>query len=223
MSQVDRRTFLEQLALAAGALVLAPIATACGGSEASSSSTTTPEDGPLAVPTTRPEGWDPLAFNRARGNAGAIPASYLPSINGQDGDANHLGKHLPYTPALDRSVIPSGFLALMWGDPAKGHAKHPNAVRNETNDGEGHWYDRIAVRKAVASDTEEVESSYPEWPGATGTGSYAVFGGGDITEDAGKNTIYLARLPRDVRSGDLVRVHAHCLTHGEYVDFVVVP
>ena len=45
-------------------------------------------------------------------------------------------------------AVRAGMIALMWGDPAKGHAKHPNAVRNETNNGEGHWYDRIAVRKA---------------------------------------------------------------------------
>lgn len=227
MTQIDRRSFLENLALMTSALVLAPIASACGGDDTSSQTTgsqsTAGADDPLAVPRTRPADWDPIAFNRTRGNAGAIPESYRPDINAPEGATQALGKHLPYVPSLPDGTVPSGFIALMWGDPSKGHAKHPNAVRNETNNNEGHWYDTITLRKAVEDQAETMESTYPEWPAAEGTGRYAVLGGGDITGDAGKNTVYLARLPSDVRSGDLVRVHAHCLTHGEYVDFVLVP
>jgi hypothetical protein len=71
----------------------------------------------------------------------------------------------------------------------------------------------------------ELESRYSEWPGISpdDNGAYAVFGGGEITDDAGKNTIYLAALPPGVVSGDTVRIWAHCLTHGEYVDFITVP
>lgn len=226
MSLIDRRTFLERLALASSALVLAPVATACGGDDETTPATTQTTSGgddPLAIPLSRPNDWDPIAFNRARGNAGAIPESYLPSINGPDGPAQHLGKHLPYLPTIDPSFVPVGFIALMWGDPSKGHARHPNAVRNESNQFEGHWYDSIAIRKATDGEAQTMESTYPEWPSVTGTGAYAVFGGGDLEEDSGKNTIYLARLPPDVRSGDLVRIHAHCLTHGQYVDFLVIP
>ena len=74
--------------------------------------------------------------------------------------------------------------------------------------------------KATEGEAITQRSVYPEWPGGEG---YAVLGGGDITADAGKNTVYLAALPSDVRPGDLVRIHANCLTHGEYVDFLVVP
>jgi hypothetical protein len=172
-----------------------------------------------------PEAWDAVAWNRVRGNAGAIPDTYLPDINGPDGDAQHLGKHLPWVPA-DIAASTPGMLPILWGDPEKGHARHPNAVRAEANGWEGHWYNWIRVRKAAeGDDVEELESRYSDWPGTApeDTGAYAVFGDGDITEDGGKNTIYLAALPSDVRSGDLVRIWAHCLTHGEYVDFVRVP
>jgi hypothetical protein len=228
MKRLDRRSFLENLTATAAAFVLAPVATACSGDDSSASTTTTTTttsgaDDPLAIPRTKPAAWDPIAFNRERGNAGAIPESYRADINGPDGPMKHLGKHLPYVPAVDRSAVPAGFIALMWGDPSVGHAKHPNAVRNESNHNEGHWYDTITIRKAVEGPAAEMESTYPEWPTATGNGAYASLGGGPITADDGKNTIYLARLPDDVRSGDLVRIHAHCLTHGEYVDFLTVP
>ena len=66
---------------------------------------------------------------------------------------------------------------------------------------------------------------YASWPagGEGDAGGYAVLGGGDITADGGRDTVYLARLPADVKPGDTVRVHAHCLYHGEYVDFVQLP
>lgn len=218
--KTDRRAFLRTLATAAGAVVLVPAVSACGGASA------TP-DGPSAapsIPKARPSGWDPLAFNRTRGNAGAIPDSYLTDINGPDGDVQHLGKHLPWTPDVDAALVPAGFVAIMWGDPDAGYARHPNAPRTDDNP-EGHWYDWIRVRKATDGEAAELESVYTDWPGTApdDTGAYAVFGDGDITDDAGKNTIYLAALPDDVQSGDVVRVYAHCLTHGEYVDFVEIP
>ena len=113
----------------------------------------------------------------------------------------------------------------MWGDTSKGYARHPNAARSEANNQQGHWYDWIRIRKAVEGETEELQSNYSDWPGTapSDNGAYAVFGGGDITADSGKNTIYLAALPEGVKSGDRVRVWAHCLTHGEYVDFLTVP
>jgi hypothetical protein len=112
----------------------------------------------------------------------------------------------------------------MWGDPAKGHAKHPNAPRSESNP-EGHWYNWIKIRKATDGDAQEIESRFSNWPTTepTDNGRYAAFEGTDPAADAGKNTVYLVALPPDVRPGDTVRVHAHCLTHGEYVDFVTVP
>ncbi len=235
-----RRTFLTQLSRATGAVVLMPAVARCGGATAATPTSLPTAAAPVVadvelaaevgenlasgVPMTMPENWDPIDFNRVRGNAGAIPESYRGSINGPDGETGHLGKHLPYIPALETETVPEGFVALMWGDPDKGYTRHPNAVRGEANNNEGHWYDSIRLRKATSDEAEEAESTYAEWPGTTedSTGAYAVFGGGDITDDSGKNTIYLAALPSDVVAGDWVRVHAHCLTHGEYVDFVQV-
>lgn len=219
---LDRRAFLRTLATAAGAVVLVPAVSRCGGTQ------TTGDGGvggdPMAVPMVQPAGWDPIAYNKTRGNAGAIPNSYLPSINGPDGPKSHLGKHLPYTVELPKESAMGGFLALMWGDPSKGHAKHPNAVRNASNNNEGHWYDWIKVRKAVEGPAEELQSTFSDWPGIgpNDSGAYAVFGDGQLTDDKGKNTIYLAALPKDVKQGDRVRIWAHCLTHGEYVDFLTV-
>ncbi|MBC7172612.1 MAG: hypothetical protein H5U40_09310, partial [Polyangiaceae bacterium] len=101
-------------------------------------------------------------------------------------------------------------------------ARHPNAAPGPDNGGEGHWYNWIRVRKATEDESLEQESSYPLWPGGASEG-YAVSDGGDITADGGKNTVYLVALPADVSPGDLVRIHAHCLTHGEYVDFITLP
>ena len=139
-------------------------------------------------------------------------------------DAKHLGKHLPFQPKVDAAMVPDGFLAIMWGDPDKGHARHPNAVPGPDNNNEGHWYNWIKVRKAGDDEAEELESSYTSWPTAGGedTGKYAAFGGGDIAADGGKNTIYLAGLPKDLKAGDTIRIWAHCLTHGEYVDFLTL-
>lgn len=175
------------------------------------------------VPVTQPDDWDPITFNRVRGNAGAIPQSYLDDINGPDGEQKHLGKHLPFIPVLDPALVPTGYMAIMWGDPEKGYARHPNAPKTEDNP-DGHWYDWIKVRKAVDGKAEELQSVYSDWPGTTESdnGAYAVFGGGEITAESGKNTVYLCKLPDGLQKGDTVRIWAHCLTHGEYVDFIQV-
>jgi hypothetical protein len=224
------------LAVATGALVLLP---ACGGSEttppaedAAGSPTETTEAGsgsapaadPLEVPTTPPAGWDPIAFNKERGNAGAIPEGYLDDVNGPDGELKHLGKHLPYVPKVDAALVPEGYLALMWGDPDKGHAMHPNAQVGAEAYPKGHFYDWVRVRKAVADEADEVETRFAGWPepGEAASGRYAVLGGGGITDNGGKNTIYLVKLPADVKPGDAVRIHAHCHYHGEYVDFLAL-
>ncbi|MDQ7007528.1 MAG: hypothetical protein Q9Q40_09860 [Acidobacteriota bacterium] len=229
MNHPDRRIFLKRLATLAGGVVLVPVVTSCssgpsGGEEQAPAAPATTGPALPEVPLVRPTEWDPIAYNRERGNAGAIPPSYLPKINGPDGVTGHLGKHLPYVPEVDASLVPAGYVALMWGDPAKGYVRHPQAVRSEANNMEGHWYNWIRIRKAVDGEAEELQSRYSDWPGTAegDNGAYAVFGDGEITADSGKNTIYLAALPGDVQPGDTVRIHAHCLTHGEYVDFLTL-
>jgi len=219
-----RRTFLKNLAVAAGGVVLLPLVTGCPGVKTDPIDDASPAapEAPEAVPTTKPEGWDPIAYNKARGNAGKIPETYHASINGPDGDAKHLGKHLPYVPEVDAALVPEGFVAIMWGDPKKGHAKHPNAAKSDANK-EGHWYNWIEVRKATAEAAAE-KSEYPTWP-ATGdikAAGYLVEGDKPMDAEKGIHTIYLAKLPGDVKKGDTVRIWAHCLTHGEYVDFLTV-
>lgn len=217
----DRRSFLQRLALSTGSVILMPAVSRCAAPQQGASAEAVPD--PTEPVRTEPAGWDPIAYNRDRGNAGFIPATYQAAINAESGPVEALGKHLPYVPAL--SSVPAGFIPLMWGDPAKGHARHPNAVKSEANNHLGHWYDWIKIRKAEEGTTEELQSSYSDWPGTnpSDTGAYAVFGEGDITADSGKNTIYLAALPAGVKSGDRVRIWAHCLTHGQYVDFLTVP
>jgi hypothetical protein len=230
-----RRDLIELLAAAAGASVLAPLAVGCGASGGSGAGTTSDTTGgeaprtsteadPLAVPTTRPEGWDAIAFNRARGNAGAIPEDYRDEINGADGELMHLGKHLPYVPTLPAGVVPAGMIALMWGDPSLGRTRHPNAPPSETVP-TGHWYDWIRIRKATDEGAVETTSTYGGWPAVldTDNGRIVAQEGTDPTTDLGKNTVYLAQLPQGVVSGDVIRIHANCLTHGEYVDFLTVP
>ena len=210
-----RRQFLRYMTGMAGTLVVFPTIYSC-----------TPTSGTILnnIPFTKPENWDPIAYNRKRGNAGAIPNSYLPDINGPEGVKKHLGKHLPYLPEVDPAVAPGGFIPLMWGDPSLGYVRHPNAVPNKDNNHEGHWYNWIKIRKATPMWAKTAESTYVNWPEAKdpSTGAYAVYGGGDIEEDSGKNTIYLAKLPPDVEPGDQVRIWAHCLRHGEYIDFITL-
>lgn len=225
-----RREFLERLSLATGSVILLPGLPGCGGGASASGAgtSTAPDAQPsvpaLTIPRAKPANWDAIAFNKERGNAGAIPATYLPSINGADGVEKHLGKHLPYIPEVDPSLVPEGFLPLMWGDPSRGYAPHPNAVRSEKNNFEGHWYNWIRVRAATDGDATEEESRFSEWPAPApaDTGRYAAFAAKEIESDDGKNTIYLVTRPKGLAAGSDVRIHAHCLTHGEYVDFVTL-
>jgi len=213
----NRREFLQDLAKVAGAIVLVPAVTPVVFGQ--DSKPAVPVGGP--IPSAPPKGWDPIAFNKKRGNAGAIPESYHASINGKDGPKKHLGKHLPYQPALDAKLVPGGFLAIMWGDPKKGYAKHPNAAKSAKKPA-GHWYNWVRISKVGGG--EELQSNYTSWPGTAkgDTGAYAVSGDGKITEDGGRNTVYLAALPKGVKKGDTIRIYAHCLTHGEWVDFMTV-
>jgi hypothetical protein len=216
-----RRQFLGQLAALTSSVLLLPRVAVSSTDEEILDETL---DNLLEVPLTKPADWDPIAFNRLRGNAGAIPVEYLAEINGPDGNTKHLGKHLPYIPEVDVSLIPLGFVALMWGNAAKGYARHPNAPPNPTNNYQGHWFNWIRIRKATADDAPQMESTYSHWPATnpSDTGAYAIYNDGDITDEDGKNTIYLAALPPAVAPGDTVRVWAYCLTHGEYVDFLTL-
>lgn len=214
---LSRRELLRRGVLS-GAVVLVPTTIACARPRSSTPPTgAEPDDLPLA----RPTDWDPVPFNRRRGAEGAIPPEYMAKIDGEDGVSQHLGKHLPFIPEGVRG--PDGMLALMWGDPSLGYARHPNSPA--TAEAPGHWYDWIRVRRATEELAEETESRFSSWPaaGPQDSGGYAAHSGDDPAADDGKNTVYLAVLPPDVSPGEWVRIHAHCLTHGEYVDFVQVP
>ena len=215
---LSRRAFLEAAGLTGLTLAL-PSSVACVAAPPSAKAA---PPGPLDLPRTRPSDWDPIAFNRTRGNAGAIPESYLPKINGPDGATQHMGKHLPYLPT--GPAAPRGMIAVMWGDPSRGYAMHPNARKSDKLPS-GHWFDWIRVRRAVEGDAPEQESRYSDWPATTpsDSGRLAGFQGDDPAANEGRNTVYMVALPPDARPGDWVRVHGHCLTHGEYVEFVRLP
>ncbi len=212
--EINRKKFIQNLAVCTGSFVLLPVVSSCKWFE----------DQKLSIPKVINSNWNPIQFNRERGNQGAIPASYLPSINGIDGEKKHIGKHLPFVPEIEPEKIPDGFLPIMWGDPSKGYAKHPNAPKNNTKGYEGHWYNWIRIRKATSGNASELKSTYSNWPsiGSSDNGSYVAFGDQEITSNSGKNTIYLAALPPDVKKGDTLRIYAHCKTHGEWVDFVKI-
>lgn len=230
---MNRREFNKKIVIAGGALTLLPTITSCTTSGQTPTRTVGSDD----IPLTLTSDWDPIAYNRIRGNAGAIPESYLPSINGPDGENKHLGKHLPYIPNdirknLDPWLIEAQatltsthpLILMMWGDPDKGHAKHPNAAA--APDKPGHWYNWIKIREATNSPAEEVTSRYSNWPAnqSGDTGSYLSHTHTAIDSASGKDTIYVAALPKGLMlgSGKTIRIHAHCLTHGEYVDFLVI-
>ena len=98
---ITRRTFAQQLATLTGGFVLLPAISACkSGPTLKAAAPPTRAVQPkraarserAVLPWEKPADWDPLAFNRKRGNAGAIPASYLSDINGPDGDTKHVGE-----------------------------------------------------------------------------------------------------------------------------------
>lgn len=222
-----RRELLQQLSVLLGAAVLAPSSIGCSTTPApavntgASAATATAS---LDLPTARPADWDAIGFNRARGNAGAVPESYRAQINGPDAERQHIGKHLPWTPPLGAGVVPAGMLGVMFGDPSLGRTRHPNDAVSETNP-QGHWFDWVKVRKATTADAPEVESRFSAWPtpAAGDNGRFVPQEGTDLTADRGKNTVYLVALPEGVAPGDLVRVRGHCISHGEFVEFLTVP
>lgn len=224
MSSLDRRTVLSHFA-AVGLLAVLPTgcATRRTGAPSQAVAAQISPPGLPPIPAIPPADWDPIAFNRARGHAGAIPESYWPAIDGPDGDTAHLGKHLPWIPALPHVTLPDGYVGLMWGDPGKGHVPHPNAAPSPELP-QGHFYDWVRLRRATEDEATEVTSTFSSWPTTEpgDTGTYTGHDGGPPDADGGRNTVQVCRLPDDVRPGDLVRVHAHCRTHGEYVDFVRV-
>ena len=178
----------------------------------------------LPLPLAVPAGWDPVSYNLRRGNLGAVPESDLPLLNAPWGVREYLGAHLPYVVA-PAGGVPAGYLALMWGDPELGYPPHPQSMRGPVNDYGGNWFDWVRVRRATAYDVDEVESRFSEWPKSLDTdrGRFTSLTGGSPQDDGGRNTVYLVALPEGIQSGDLVRIHAHCKQHGEYVDFVRVP
>ena len=171
-------------------------------------------------PSAKPVDWDAVAYNTKRGAAGFIPAKYMADITAPDGHKKHLGKHLPYVVELDPSKMVEGMLPIMWGNPDMGYAKHPNAPRSEANP-EGHWYNWIRIAIDGEPDSE-VETTFDNWPATSDAvnGRIVALDGDDPAAEDGKNTVYLAKLPAGASAGKSLRIWAHCLTHGEYVDFV---
>lgn len=206
---------MKQTLIWGTAVVVTPVMTSC---------ISEPSGDLRQLPFKPGDDWDPVRFNRDRGNAGAIPASYLADINGPDGEKKHIGKHLPYIADIDPLMVPKGFIPLMWGNPSFGYTPHPNAVAGASNNHQGHWYNWIRIRKATLWYAQTAESTFSDWPipKETDNGAYAAKDVKDITIDKGIHTIYLAQLPPDVKKGDIIRIWAHCLTHGEYIDFVQV-
>ncbi len=212
-NKVDRRNFLKQAFFYTGAMAVFPMGISCRRKEAE-----------IGIPLVKPENWDPIDFNRKRGKQGAIPKSYLPEIMGSDGVEKHLGKHLPYVPDIPEGKIPEGYLPLMWGDPKKGYTMHPNAKVGPANQFEGHWFNWIQIRKSHPGKAETAKTVYSDWPFTrpSDTGRFITANGIDIRVNSGKNTVYLAVLPSGLSPGDTIRIWAHCLTHGEYVDFITI-
>lgn len=218
LSPLNRRQLVIAGLSGASALTLARCKS--GGAAMSGGATA---GGTAELPLAPPTDWDPIAFNRARGLSGFIPASYQDDISGPDGDKKHLGKHLPYVPgSLAADKVGEGELGLMWGDPSKGYAKHPNAAPSETTP-EGHYYNWVKVMIAGRPETE-VETLFKGWPKTLdgSTGRLTGLEGEDPAADGGRNSVYVVRRPQDVGAGTVLRVWAHCLTHGEYVDFVTL-
>lgn len=211
----ERRGVLAKVAAATGSLFLLPTLVACAKkdelAENDFPSTATAAQSGTQIPISRPANFNPIQFNLDRGLAGAIPSAYHASITGVDGPLVHIGKHMAYIAPIDRAMVPSGYVALMMGEFAKGYTRHGATAT--------HWYDWIAIRKEGSAYGTIITSSFPAWPSVTDN---MVFGGGLITDAAGINTVYLARLPADVKAGDTLCVMAHCNIHGEYVSYITV-
>jgi hypothetical protein len=239
----DRREFLKDAAMVSSSAVLLGVA-ACktaatpapetaakqaaaseteGAKEAMVAKATEFFAGPDAPPTAKSANWDAVQYNIARGKLGYIPSAYMAQILATDGIKNQLGKHLPYVPALSPSIQKEGYLPVMWGDPQLGYAQHPNGPKAADNP-EGHWYNWIRITKEGDAGSL-VETRFDNWPTVSSevNGLYKPLSGKDVTLDGGRNTVYLAELPPGLQDGDTVMVWAHCLTHGEYVDFVTLP
>lgn len=226
----NRRLFLQQSAVAGLALpTVGSLITGCASSKSGGAAKATAAASkpavtggtPAGVPLVKPSDWDVVAFNTARGDAGAIPASYMAKIKAADGLPKHLGKHLPYLPKnvpADRAK--DGYVSIMWGDPSLGYTMHPNAPKSEKNP-EGHWYNWIRVT-IEGNEGSEVETKFDDWPKCTDAVKGMIIGleDADPSVNGGKNSVYLAQVPTAAKSGDTLRIWAHCLTHGEYVDFV---
>ncbi len=209
MSLASRRQVLKLLQLA-GATALLPRVLGCAPSVG------------LPLPRARDGAWDAIVFNLARARQGAVPPAYLALIEGLGGIPQHLGKHLPFLVAdgnLLDAALAANLLPIQWGDPGKGHARHPNAAPTEAVPS-GHYYDWVDLLVGDA----ETRVAFAPWPQnrADVAGAYRGLRTDDPTGEEGRDTVYL--LPMGGAScGVDVRVHGHCLTHGEYVDFVKVP
>jgi hypothetical protein len=228
-----RREFIRTLTASGAVMIGGPTLLGCasGGSKQTKQETApaaepaaaparrAPVDSFEVPPTARPADWDPIDYNRRRGDAGFIPKEYMAQIHNPDGVGKHLGKHLPWVARPAGQALPAGVLPLAWGDPKLGYAKHPNAPRTDAKP-EGHWYNWIRVA-AEGDPRSEVTTTFDDWPNPT-TAAIVGLEGDDPAADGGRNAVYLATLPAGVKTGDWVRVWAHCLTHGEYVDFVQV-
>ena len=220
-----RRDLLKQLGALLGAVVLTPTSIGCSSTQnpAPGTGPSAAAGAPMPLPRARPADWDAIAFNRARGNAGAVPETYRAQINGPDAERQHIGKHLPYVPTLSADAVPAGMIGLMFGDPSLGRTRHPNDAIGESAP-RGHWFSWVKIRKATDEDAPEAESRFGAWPTPPPDGGrFIPQEGTDLTADHGKNTVYLVTLPAGVAPGDVIRVHAHCISHGEYVEFITVP
>lgn len=215
---IDRRSLLRRLA----ALGAAPaLAAACGGARPAPIDPA--ERAAYALPpVTPPAGWDPIAYNLARGRVGYIPPDYLAEVKGPGGFAVIVGEHLGYAVQHEAVKLSEGRLALMFGDPRRGHVRHPNSPRTKS-DLVGHWVDWIRVRAVKGG--EEVETRFDDWPVCSSLvqGRILPRVGNNPADDSGRNSVFVAKLPEGVAVGDQLRIWAHCRSHGEYVDYANLP
>ena len=207
---ITRRALLQKGLVIGGASLLLPSMVACNGRNSA---------GQSGLPLSKPTDWDEIAFNTQRALAGAAPASYHGAIQSDGGDKKHVGKHLPYL--VGDIAAPAGYVAVMIGDAAKGYARHPNAAAEKEIGEIGHWYDWIKIRPAIDAKAEEVTSVYSAWPqtAASDNGKIVPVSGKSFADNGGRETVYLAQLPKGVKQGDMLRVIGHCNKHGDYVGF----